>query len=123
MAWIVALWFRGSDLKMILAQDLNLVARWLGSISTHENKINISHFFFFFFNIANKIKINKMQKNIYIYIYINEYKFFFFFLIFIFFFESVNVSRKHSNLGLTSEFVAPRVRNGARVESWAQLPD
>jgi hypothetical protein len=46
MAWIAALWLKGSDLEMVLARDLNLVARWLGSISTHEDKINISHIFF-----------------------------------------------------------------------------
>ena len=36
MARIAAQWLRGSDLEMVLAQDLNSVARWLGSISAHQ---------------------------------------------------------------------------------------
>uniref|UniRef100_A0A2N9EPR2 Uncharacterized protein n=1 Tax=Fagus sylvatica TaxID=28930 RepID=A0A2N9EPR2_FAGSY len=35
MAQIVTQWLRGSDLEMVLARDLNSVARWLGSISAH----------------------------------------------------------------------------------------
>jgi hypothetical protein len=41
MAWIAAQWLRGSDLEMVLARDLSSVARWLGSISAHENRIKI----------------------------------------------------------------------------------
>jgi hypothetical protein len=57
MARIMAQWLIGSDLEMVLARDLSTVARWLGSISTHEDKIKIkkiSHkcfLFFFFFSI------------------------------------------------------------------------
>jgi hypothetical protein len=42
---------RGSNLEMVLAQDLSSVARWLGSVSAHQNiyPINGSFFFFFFF--------------------------------------------------------------------------
>uniref|UniRef100_A0A2N9HPF1 Ion transport domain-containing protein n=1 Tax=Fagus sylvatica TaxID=28930 RepID=A0A2N9HPF1_FAGSY len=39
MARIAAQWLRGSDLEMVLARDLSSVARWLGSISAHENRI------------------------------------------------------------------------------------
>jgi hypothetical protein len=48
MAQWLESWLRGSDLKMVLARDLNSVARWLGSISAHENRIkkSISHIFF-----------------------------------------------------------------------------
>jgi hypothetical protein len=50
MARIATQWLRGSDLQMVLAQDLSSVAHWLGSISALENRIKqLSHFFFFFF--------------------------------------------------------------------------
>uniref|UniRef100_A0A2N9HMN1 Uncharacterized protein n=1 Tax=Fagus sylvatica TaxID=28930 RepID=A0A2N9HMN1_FAGSY len=39
MARIAAQWLRGSDLEMVLARDLSSMARWLGSISAHENRI------------------------------------------------------------------------------------
>ena len=35
MARIVTQWLRGSDLEMVLARNLSLVARWFGSISAH----------------------------------------------------------------------------------------
>ena len=53
-AWlgqIMARWLgsrlRGWDLEMVLARDLSSVARWLGSILAHEDKIKkyIPHFF------------------------------------------------------------------------------
>jgi hypothetical protein len=50
MAQIAAQWFRGLDLKMVLAQDLSLVARWLGSISAHQNIYPTNGFPFFFFS-------------------------------------------------------------------------
>jgi hypothetical protein len=51
MARIAAQWLRGSDLQMVLAQDLSSVVHWLRSISTLENRIKqLSHFFFFFLN-------------------------------------------------------------------------
>uniref|UniRef100_A0A2N9J3X1 Uncharacterized protein n=1 Tax=Fagus sylvatica TaxID=28930 RepID=A0A2N9J3X1_FAGSY len=37
MAQITAQWLKGSDLEMVLARDLSSVARWLGSISAHQN--------------------------------------------------------------------------------------
>jgi hypothetical protein len=37
VVWIAAQWLRGSDLEMDLAWDLSSVARWLGSILTHED--------------------------------------------------------------------------------------
>jgi hypothetical protein len=44
MAQIMTQWLRGSDLEMVLAQDLSSVARWLGSISAHEDRIKqLSH--------------------------------------------------------------------------------
>ena len=51
MARITTQWLRGSDLEMVLTWDLNSVARWLGSISAHQNiyPTNGSPFFFFFF--------------------------------------------------------------------------
>jgi hypothetical protein len=58
MAQIAAQWLRGSDLEMVLARDLSSMARWLGSISAHENRIKkyIPHFFFFLnFEIQNSI--------------------------------------------------------------------
>jgi hypothetical protein len=41
---ITAQGLKGSDLEMVLARDLSLVAQWLDSISTHEDE-----FFFFEF--------------------------------------------------------------------------
>jgi hypothetical protein len=58
MARIATQWLRGSDLEMVLARDLSSMARWLGSISAHQNIYPTNGFFFFFLNIANK---NKMQ--------------------------------------------------------------
>jgi hypothetical protein len=49
MARIAAQWLRGSDLEMVLARDLNSVARWLGLISAHENRIKKVYPTFFFF--------------------------------------------------------------------------
>ena len=49
MARIAAQWLRGSDLEMVLARDLSSVARWLGSISAHENRIKKVYPTFFFF--------------------------------------------------------------------------
>uniref|UniRef100_A0A2N9EUL7 Aminotransferase class I/classII large domain-containing protein n=1 Tax=Fagus sylvatica TaxID=28930 RepID=A0A2N9EUL7_FAGSY len=44
MAQITTQWLRGSDLEMVLARDLSSVARWLGSISAHEDRIKqLSH--------------------------------------------------------------------------------
>uniref|UniRef100_A0A2N9II97 Uncharacterized protein n=1 Tax=Fagus sylvatica TaxID=28930 RepID=A0A2N9II97_FAGSY len=37
MARIITQWLRGSDLEMVLIRDLSSVARWLGSISAHQN--------------------------------------------------------------------------------------
>uniref|UniRef100_A0A2N9EJI6 Uncharacterized protein n=1 Tax=Fagus sylvatica TaxID=28930 RepID=A0A2N9EJI6_FAGSY len=37
MARITTQWLRGSDLEMVLTWDLSSVARWLGSISAHQN--------------------------------------------------------------------------------------
>ena len=47
MARIRTQWLRGSDLEMVLIQDLSLVARWLGSISAHQNIYPTNVFFFF----------------------------------------------------------------------------
>jgi hypothetical protein len=49
MARIATQWLKGSDLEMVLAWDLSLVARWLGSISAHENRIKKVYPTFFFF--------------------------------------------------------------------------
>jgi hypothetical protein len=58
LAWlgrIMARWLEsqliGSDLEMVLAQDLSSMARWLGSISALEDKKNIypTNVFFFFY--------------------------------------------------------------------------
>ena len=49
MAQITTQWLRGSDLEMVLARDLSSVARWLGSISAHENRIKKVYPTFFFF--------------------------------------------------------------------------
>ena len=56
MVQIAAQWLRGSDLEIVLAQDLNSVAQWFSLISTHENRIKIylTNFFFFLkFEIRN----------------------------------------------------------------------
>ena len=58
MAQITTQWLRGSDLEMVLARDLNSVARWLGSILAHEDRIKqLSHKSFFFFFENSKFKI------------------------------------------------------------------
>ena len=53
---------------MVLARDLSTVARWLGSISTHEDKIkikkyptNVSFFFSFFFFSIFEFRILKFE--------------------------------------------------------------
>ena len=65
MARITTQWLRGSNLEMVLARDLSSVARWLDSISAHQNIYPTNGFplffffwslnFFFPFNIANRI--------------------------------------------------------------------
>ena len=54
MARIAAQWLRGSDLQTVLTRDFSSVARWLGLISAHEDKIKKVYptfFFIFFFPI------------------------------------------------------------------------
>jgi hypothetical protein len=51
MARIAAQWLGDLDLEMVLARDLSSMARWLGSISAHENRIKKKRVYptFFFF--------------------------------------------------------------------------
>jgi hypothetical protein len=79
MARITTQWLRGSDLETVLARDLSLVARWLGSISAHENRIKKVYPIFFFLLVnAN-----------FLFFFFFFFSFFFFF--FFFFFEFSNL--------------------------------
>ncbi len=83
MPRIAGQWLRGSNLDLVLAQDLSLVAQWLGSISAHEDKIKkyIPEMFFFFFFLKFEIWIF-----FFFFLGVNASFFFFFFPFFFFFF-------------------------------------
>jgi hypothetical protein len=92
MAQIVAQWLRGSDLEMVLARDLSSMARWLGSISAHENRIKkyIPHVFFFFF-------IGQCQFSLLLFFFLNFRILKFEICFFFFFFLLVNIANKIKN--------------------------
>jgi hypothetical protein len=91
MAQIMTQWLRGSDLEMVLAQDLSSVARWLGSISAHEDRIKqLSHKSLF------KIQNLKFECVFFFFfpLLVNASFLFLSFSLFLFFFFFLNIANK-----------------------------